>query len=402
MQWEDFLHLHAFLNTERETPIGRGLGLEISDTFFPFTEDPRREFAYFADYHGRLSPQAAPIRELIQAGYIDAMHSYGNFDNRIAFERRMADTAINAFTRAGIKIEVWINHGKVNNVQNIGGFTGYYQQGDFPDSSAYHLDLTVQYGIRFYWNDTILTHLFGVPKQAPIKPPFTRRLLEDRGSDWAVNLLPHEALQRIARQTILRRGLLTVHKLRDGNRLLNFVRFRYKRLLRFAPHARNLQDQLREENLKALIRSGRVAIIYQHLGVYRDGQGKLIPNTLPYFEPPQLERLQRLKTLAQEGVLFITTLSRLLNYIHLTNHLHYTVTHQQRHHRITIHGYICPIKGFQPLTPNALQGVTFYTPDPSTTEIYLEDTLIPTQKNPQDVSGRASVSVKWHRLEYPL
>lgn len=52
--------------------MGPGIGLEIGNTFFPYTPDD--SFAYFSN-----RPADRDVIEiLIKAGYIDCMHSYGD------------------------------------------------------------------------------------------------------------------------------------------------------------------------------------------------------------------------------------------------------------------------------------------------------------------------------------
>jgi hypothetical protein len=69
---EKFLTIQEFLNTERETRLGPGLGLEVGNTFFPIAPDD--SFSYLSSRPEERETLAA----FIKAGYVDCLHSYGS------------------------------------------------------------------------------------------------------------------------------------------------------------------------------------------------------------------------------------------------------------------------------------------------------------------------------------
>lgn len=405
MQWQTFLDIHSYLNTDRDTPLGKGLDLEISDSFFPFTEDEGREFSYFSGYEGKKSKYASQIRELVQAGYIDTLHTYGDFDQGICFKRKMADIAINEFMKQDMRLEVWTNHGTVNNIQNIGGSTGYYQHGDLRDSSAYHTDLSIQYGIKHYWNDTVLTTRFALPKR---EPNFFPNLLGGHPRLFLINKVLARILSSRLGCAVLPamsgRGLCSIHVLRDASKIWNFVRFRFTTMLAYAPHARSLHLQLTDVNLKQLIKKRSVAIIYQHLGIMRDDKGRITNNPLPYFTSEQIQCLKRIEQLAIAGTLFVTGLRRLLNYINVSNYVDYDVIGSNGWEYIVIRGVKCPLAGWREAKEEEVQGLTFYTAHPERTKLCLghQSVFLRQQNNDADESGRKSVSVRWVKAEWPF
>ena len=77
----DFVTLHRFLNTREETPLGQGLGLEVGDSFWMFSAGSRTDdsFSYFEGLTSAPSRHAEFIRNGIEAGYLDCLHTYGHF-----------------------------------------------------------------------------------------------------------------------------------------------------------------------------------------------------------------------------------------------------------------------------------------------------------------------------------
>ena len=91
--WTDFLNIHEYLNTHNETTLGPGLGLEIGDSFWFYDQPntPDTAFSIFEHDNKTSSRFAEPIRELIKQGWLDVLHSYGNFSYKGGFERKLAD-----------------------------------------------------------------------------------------------------------------------------------------------------------------------------------------------------------------------------------------------------------------------------------------------------------------------
>jgi hypothetical protein len=158
--WPDFLALHRFLNTTGPTPFGDGLGLPVGNSFWMYSVRPDNDpgFAYFDDLDGRPSAVAPHMRELMRAGLLDVLHSYGNFSQRGGFRREHAERAAADLMRHDLRPDVWVNHGDVHNFQNIHGAGGErvslggreYHRGadDVPVRNVeYHLDITHRLGI---------------------------------------------------------------------------------------------------------------------------------------------------------------------------------------------------------------------------------------------------------------
>ena len=119
--WEDFIFIHKFLNSNQNTIFGQGLSLPISDSFWMYDlkKNDCSAFSYFSDLEGRKTNYAPAMRELIHAGILDVLHSYGNFSAPADFDRNLAIQAIEELDKFRLKLKVWTNHGGLESSQNI-------------------------------------------------------------------------------------------------------------------------------------------------------------------------------------------------------------------------------------------------------------------------------------------
>lgn len=248
-------------------------GLECGFSYWCFG-DERMTWRLF-DEQGRAAPYAQAAVGLIKAGLIDTLHSFGGVtDGRGAFfDRASMSRALECLAQWDVRTRVFSNHGTRLDIQNVGGDWADYQQGDVPESTAYHLDLTTAFGARFFWTD--IDYDNQIPFFQLSGPPERALLVPQRG--------------------------------RDGTPILRFRRFRgaFAR----APCASNLGEQL--ERVLAHEPDG-YCVVYQHLGVHRLPDGKPVPAMPPYLNTAGLAALDRLAKLDAEGVLLVTSSERLL------------------------------------------------------------------------------------------
>jgi hypothetical protein len=263
--WEDFCAIGRWLTATGPTPLGQGLGLPVSSSFWFFSEDPLNlGFSYFERDDWRQKSRLAPrLAELLRLGYLDTLHTYGGFDLRGSFRREHAKVAVEELDRLGVRLSVWTNHGNASNVQNLGGlWANDYAQGDVPGNPAYHADLLSQAGFRYFWLDAYATNRFSLGN--PHGRGFEDGLAAPDPSGWGDRVL-------------------CADRLRDGQKILAFRRFRGRR--RFAPDPSSLAEQISPQNLDHLVASGGATILYQHLGCSREadgravcGRGRLLPS----------------------------------------------------------------------------------------------------------------------------
>ena len=333
-----FWDLHRFLNTTDSTPLGPGLGLQIGDSAFMYSVAPERSFSYFDGTGDRLSRHAGWMRELMQEGVLDVLHAYGDFDGVGGFTRAHAERALGELERNQIRLQVWTNHGTVENTQNLGTDRAYYQRGDLPSADEYHADLTLAYGLRFCWLDFNATNVFG-NTAGPIRQSRLRSF-RNAGQD------EHEPL-------------LTADAMRDGGSVYLFQRYRGPD----RPDPSSLASQLSAANLDSLCGQEAVAIVYQHLGCDRSS-GQCVPATPPYLSPAAVDALRGVAERQQDGDIFVCGLAGLLRYLVVRDGLRWTTqSGSDGGIRIEIEAVEDPVLGtFRPELKD-LAGITFVTSD---------------------------------------
>ena len=394
---EKFLSIQEFLSSTKRTRFGTGLGLEIGNSFWFYNQYnqlsninlkdaeytnsiyfgiPDRGITLFVGDGDSLSPYAGILLELIKAGYIDCLHSYGEFAEG-GFSRELAVKAIDFLTSRSLSIDVYINHGGKGNNDNIGPQSSF--RGDNPGSIEYHTDLTVPMGIKYLWRGQV-THCVGQDGDfSPIN--FAKMVYEyfqdlsNPGIDY-----PHD------------NSLVHVHALDDGQKVFEFVRYIDPRGR--CPRARqeNLWYQLSPKVVDELIDHKGYLIQYTHLGTNKHQ---------PYLSAPTLDALQYIKKKNNEGKLFVTTTSNLLNYYVHHKYLYWHHTLKMDSLFIMIDSISNEVEGCFIPTKKDLEGITFYVPDNKKVSLSVQGNPILFIENVKDNSGRHSISVPWNRLIFP-
>ncbi|MCL6445250.1 MAG: hypothetical protein K6T83_17640 [Alicyclobacillus sp.] len=337
--------IHEFINTTQMTPMGRGLGLDFADSFFMYNGSNlpkpidygnvsiRHMLTYFQAVSNK--PYAANLLNwYIHAGWIDTLHSYGDFSRvnsrGTLFSRRLAVQAIAALKRAHDQITVWTDHGNQSNVDNFGSYGTDpfydYQQGANPHSPYYHTDMTIPYGIHFVWTD----------HQSPV--------------------FGHDSM-------------LYPLRLPDGRWVWGF--YRYTSILGGRPallHYEWTSDALAVElcwaNLKSIIVHEQYAIVAQHLEA---------DNTKLPLAKNAIDALRRLAKQYRLGNILVARTSRLLQYNVTQQYLRWHVTHNGDITVIHLDMVADPIFGYhRPALPE-IRGITFYTANPANTQIDIGD-----------------------------
>ncbi|MBM7866488.1 hypothetical protein GTO89_09290 [Heliobacterium gestii] len=369
---KEFNRIHQFLNSDLPTETGQALSLDIADscwmvvdtnwegTIDRFGNNLRDQMSYWRDMNLRDEYAADWITKYVRCGWIDSVHSYGDFNRQngseTTFHRRVAAESIAKWYSLGFQFTVWINHGNSSNVQNLSdGRKRTYEGGDDPSSPYYHTDLLIPYGIRFVWHSASSSqeYLFGYP------------------------------------------DLLYPITLGDGQRVWGFHRFSCARhFLRATPDylwsPYNLDRQLTEESLRRLIDEGGFSAVAQHLGGPADLYNAFPDETLP--------PLRRIAQLHHEGTILVARTSRLLRYNQINNFLRFSVHKDSEGASIVIEGVDDPHLGaFKPVLDD-VRGITFYCTDPAKTKLFLGERQFPDyllSRNPADHTGRPSLSVRW-------
>lgn len=382
-----FLSIQQFLNTSIETAAGPGLGLEIGNSFFPYTTH-----GDFSLFNGQPGDQEC-IEELIRTGYIDCIHSFGD----PATSRAQAVLALDELSHAGCFLKVWVDHARA--ASNLGKDTTC-GSGDLPDAAAYHADLTLAYGVRFIWQgrgSSIIGQ--GIPHSVA---GYGAILDQNHLAATTVNMAKELVKSTLAsvgnRRFALHAGnrLLRVAVLADGQCVYEFQRSNpHWQGLSFGHDSLGLAYVLRPAHLQRLVRSAGTMIVYTHLGIGCSES--------PYLSPSTIQALQELARSNQRGEIYVTTTARLLEYQLSRDFLDWTWQQPGRDEiHIHIHGRRDRLFPTSVLSPQELQGLTFYIPDRTRVRLWLSNEeysgLI---RNSPDHTGRSSVMFPFCPLMFP-
>lgn len=354
---DEFRLFHRFLNTTQETPKGKGLGLEIGDTFWFYDELGR--FSYFDKYSNRPSDQASLIRDYYTAGYIDCLHSWGDFTN-LPFERKYAEWAVEESLRQGMSLPIWVNHGNVNNTHNINRGLAHHQ-GARPSSPSFHVDLLFQAGFRILWR--FLTPIIGQDRklsfsehlsvgghEASSRAVFVTKRLIKRAAMGADQLFGGVLglYDQYTDNHFLKPALLD-----NDRRVHEFNRFNNHPVnIWHGMHVPELLRQLHTDVIDQLIQVGGYMVVYNHLE-YGD-----------FYHPDIVAVLRAIGRREQEGDLWITTTAKLVNYNLIYHGLHWR-ENVDNDNNLTV--TIDPTRedalfGQTPVGVTDLEGITFALP----------------------------------------
>lgn len=369
-----YIEIQKFLCTNSATKIGEGIDLEVGNSFWFFRNSAKSGISYFQNLSKKETYYTPILRELIEAGIIDVIHTYGDFNNG-GFERKYAEIALDEIKKKNLVINTWVNHGNRLNVQNIGNLKWF--NGDNKKSSYYHMDLVKEIGIKYFWISQV-THLVG------------------QDAKYSLNNLAKNQIQRGLALKYWRKQippffsnkLLEEVKLRDNSIIKAFMRFINPWGKYSYTDINNIPYQINRTILMELIKNQGYLVLYTHLG----------NNSLNSTLIPENSK-KHLLELAKEyynGNIFITTTTRLLNYNEVTNGIKFKINIENGF-------YVIIIDGSDPnLDKNMLEGITLYTDEPEKTLVKFRDEILITQTNGKDFTGRFSISIPWIKNEFPM
>ena len=377
---ETYLALMDYLNGTGDTPLGAGLGLEVGNSFWFFNGTGENQLAYF-DAAGKPTPFAEVCRKFWLSGHIDTLHTYGNFDAG-GFARSHAERAVAELDAHQARIPVWVNHGTEQNRQNIGHRESF--AGATPADPAYHLDLTRQAGVRYFWTGR-LTHVLGQDARRNLTL-VGKRILQE-----GVRLVKYT----FSREPLFdrRNRLLIPLTLEDGAKVWEFQRWISSWGEVTATDVNDLAVQLSTRRLEGLVRNGGYLVLYTHMGEHLD-----LAAGLPAELVTQLHVLQGLQ---RDGHLLVATTGRLLRYREVNGELSWQITTDGDRAVIEIAPQLDTPIGSNRLAEHDLQGLTFYIGRAKVAQVRFDGRAIACNLNPADEEGRVSVSIPWLPLEYP-
>ena len=384
---EEFVQIQNFLITEDSTVLGKGVGLEIGNSFYCY--DPENSFSLFSG--SEIDNQV--IEKYVALGYLDFLHSFGD---KLNFNRSDAKIAIEALNKLDRKLEVWADHSYTIDNINHGIMGGH---GAIPDSSGYHTDLTIQYGFKYFWLGRV-SSLFVC--EAPLNPKTILNVFDTHHPLSSLQTLTKEFIKHVL--GILGNSKYAVHRdyslvkiktLLDGEKVFEFLRTNsYWEGVNRGENSIGLGYVLSQKNLDHLIDMSGYSIVYTHLGKN--------PENGPLLGAETIKGLRRLANENRNGKIYVTTSSKMLNYYTNRKYLKYDVDREQNRTHIYINSIFDPLSGqYQNPSLEDLQGITFYVTDPDYTDVYINDILVTSIiKNPADHIHKKSIMFPLIQLKY--
>ena len=359
--------------------IRKTIGIPFSNSFFPYHDEGKLSLL-----SGRPSDRSA-ILEQIRGGTIDVIHSYGEKKD---FSRRDVKPVWEELRKHGCKVEVWVDHKDASSNLCKYRCNGL---GDLPQCPEYHMDLTVQSGIRFIWTDR-LTNLVGQ------EVPFNWKsvsILYDPQHAWDSFINMARTVAKIVLSFLGWRKydffksncLIHKHRLKDGQWVYEFIRFNnHFKGAAVGDTFLDLYYLISDKVLSKLKEVEGYCIVYTHLGK------KFAPESQSAEET--VKALRNLKKENDAGHIFVRSAAEILNYCIRTRYLNWTCKRQSETYLVHIRSIDDPLFGNYVPDPRMLRNFTFYIPKGASARIILDERqILNTQINPADYSGRQSITI---------
>ncbi|XCN75092.1 MAG: hypothetical protein Q3M24_10280 [Candidatus Electrothrix aestuarii] len=384
---DTFIAIHQFINSEKY-----GLGLPVADSFFGVAKD-QAHMAYFNPDGSSRPREAEFIRQAIQDGLIDSLHSWGDFNDappNPLFLQTIARQLTEELTKVGLEVPIWINHGSPNNHQNLIARLWPQYQGDDPHSPLYTAKFAKKIGIKYHWWSEIVQWPLSSARQR-ISGKELQRITLNHFKNM-VKILLGKSTRIKTSDTVT--DLMKTITLRDGSPLIAFTRFAQhpNRADLWGAGPNSLRHSLAKKILDELIQQQGYIIIYTHLAkaVIQD-QGKI------FFPSEEEEVLNCLADYYKKKLIWVTPTAKLLQYKNVHDFLEWQVVREKKKIIIKINGLKDPVEGKRIPSVDELAGICFYTPIARDTYIQLRD-----QKVATELFGLESTGSGWIGFPPPL
>lgn len=372
---EVYFETARYLNTNEETLLGKGVGLEVGNTIY--FEMPEHNFSYTnTDDDGREK-----IQKLIQSGHIDCLHSFGDFVNsRNKIEKYWAE-----IRQGQRKIEVWVDHAQAPTNLDNDIMEG---QGAEIGKPAYHSDLTVQSGmLPFIWKGRVTSCVAQNVKRSyralvninEIKASFKTITLEFI-KGWLARL-GNKKYAMHKNNKILQQSTLV-----DGTKINEFMRCNpsWGGVSCF-DQARGIHHVLTKKMLDTLVNKEGCSVLYSHLGK--------VNSVLEPFTNKTRQAFERLAEYQNNHKILTATTRRLLGYNRTVDELSFEVIKTSNETKILLK---------TAFYGDDLNGLTWYVDNPESTSLYINNIKFNDLAiNDKSDFEQASVSIKWENLIFP-
>lgn len=368
-----------FINTETDTSMGPGVGLDFANSFWcyrrdcnPATFGDRDEVGYWLGFERRArSSYADELIHYAKAGRFGSLHSYGRFSE--GFTRAHAARALDMLDRHDIRFRIWTNHGGYH-APNISTWLGPSpdMQGGRPLSRAYHADLLHKYGVRFFWSRHIPIGADGV------ETPLVKTQLDDGRKVWAFGRSSVLVGTPSDIDRFMRKGLAVGRARRPG-------------AVAWQPYV--LDDMFSASRLDRLVEKGRFAIFAQHLG----NQFGAVA-----FDPHAVAAFRRLRSYQDRGLILTAATERLLRFALARDHAVLSTTHTDGRIVVDIQAIDDPVSGRFIPTSTDVRGLAVELPKAGDADIVVALNGRPLDAAAYQVhrqDGGAVAAIVWHDID---
>ncbi len=382
--YDDYVELLKFFNTATETSLGTGLDLEFANSLY--FAMPKKQFAYW----NIGANERAKTRELLQLGFIDTLHSFGDGVR----DKASLTKSLDEINEHGMRFPIWINHSaaptNLSSARRPGQFFG-----DSKDHELYHVKDLLALGLVYVCRGQA-TSVIG---QEAVPDPST--VLYDRVSPRSCATAAMQAAKLVTSPVVsryrmhLRNRVLAPAILDDGSAVTEIMRANwFWGGLGRGANLGQVDSILTTNALETLVRRQGTSVFYTHLGrlplVRNDPEGR-----------SALNGLRTLAGFAHDRQILVKTTVWLLDYLALRNNLEISIG-QSGELLLEIGGQENKRMAdrLASFLPNS--GLSFYfdgdiPPDVS----FRGETLEQIEVNPPDHTGSPSVSLPMKILNFP-
>jgi hypothetical protein len=381
MRIDAFDDLHDYVNGTGDTPYGPGLGLEMSDSFWIWSESGCLSLFHSSPFEKDtpLSPEADRVIALAKSGVIDMLHNFGQWEksrNSQYMKRDDAKRALDILDRYGLAPRIWVNHGGDLRMRHqMEGRWGFKRFGDDPENESYCYDLVRDAGFLFFSHGMMAEqHRFGEHRLYREQAEFDQDYGSYDFNRWFRRynrleqryLKPYGELseeQEVAIKRKLFNKILVPEEAKDGTPMLLFKRFRGID----RPSAGSFVTQVNFYSLRDLVRRRACAVIYQHLGVKRPALSDPSRSSGEFSKPPVLDWHNRvafeyLAEYERSGEIWVPAQLRFLEFMRVRDFMDFEVLVDGESIKIVIGELQCPSEGSTRLTLDDLNGIAFVLP----------------------------------------
>ncbi|MBN2287714.1 MAG: hypothetical protein JXQ83_00180 [Candidatus Glassbacteria bacterium] len=360
---------------------GAEMGLPYCESFFVFNRNPYHPDQVALKTHPDL------LMPDLESGYLGVLHTWGDYNFNPVFTRQDAAKAYSLLSECRNKPRVWINHGTLHNLQNVGAGVGYGDWQEYIDGASnyyrlpeYHLDYALKLGIDFFWIERP-TRVIGQNVKLDAKSCWQAYYSQNKSQSRALKRAVDYLFNRFVRSSVkaLREynRLLKVRQLRDGSKIYEFIRYgNYSKA-----SADDLGEIISPQVLDQLVERRGTMVLMTHLGKTSTSPDE--------FTESSMEALKHLKLLYDIGNVWVCRLDRLLEYQALIESIRFNSAGNE----IIINGFTSEVWGDFCPEPEKLEGITFCCPKPDNVAVKYGNYRMEFKPNPKDADSCRSVTL---------